>query len=375
MHLHTMGVTLVGERVYFTSYDFNALFCMDLKEQQIEYKTYFNAFAKHRGALYVNHILYQNKIYLIPWIGNKIAIYDLADEKIAYIETGCTGYGLFMDAFVESGYLLLLYSKYPYNILKVNLSTSQCEMINVEQQYTDEMTKGCVQKLLDAGQMSMLTRAKRIGDNWWFFTAMQGYLLVYNWRKSRLKVLSFQEFGEKSFLGDVQEKIWMIACDGKRILEYDYEKETRKWIEVPELNQFPAPIVNVIEFGELLFIIKKNGLVILKKSTYETRCYRFSTEKILVDYVYYNNSLIFFPQRGSNLIVFNLSDDEIHEFEFEWKEELTREKWEELFSRCVNERVCGLDDFVKKLTRVEKQNNDQIAGQQIWERLRTICFD
>lgn len=375
MYLHPMGVTLVGERVYFTSYDFNALFCMDLKEQQIEYKTYFATFAKHRGALYAKHILHRNKIYLIPWIGNKIAIYDLAVEEIFYIETSCTGYSLFIDAFIENGYLLLLPSKYPYNIVKVNLSTNQCEVINVERQYTDETTGKCIQTLLDAGQLSTLTKAKRIGDNWWLFTAMQGVLLVYNWRKNRLKAFSFQEFGNKCFLGDVREKIWMIDCEGNRILEYDYEKGTRKWIEVSEINQFPSPIVNVIEFGEFLFIVKKKGLAILKKSTYETSCFRFLTEKILVDYICYNNNLILFPQRGSNLVVFNLLDGEIQEFEFEWEEELTEEKWVEFFSGCVNERVCELDDFVKKLTRVEKHNNDQIVGQQIWERFHTICSD
>ena len=108
MYLHTLGATLVEDKLYFTSCDFNALFCMDLREKKIEYKTYFAAFAKYRGGLYARQILYRNKIYFIPRSCNKMAIYDIETEKTAYVEIREKGDGPIRDAFIEGNYLWML---------------------------------------------------------------------------------------------------------------------------------------------------------------------------------------------------------------------------------------------------------------------------
>lgn len=368
MYLHTLGATLVEDRLYFVSCDFNALFCMDLKEKRIEYKTYFAAYAKYRRELYAKQILYRNKIYFIPRTCNKIAIYDIETEKTVYVEIRDKGEGAIRDAFIEDNYLWMLCAEYPANIFKVNLSTNKYQVLNINWEQVATQIGYSEQTMSPLERNSVFGSARQVGKYWWLFAEAHGYLIAYDWRGNKTSAYSFPALKGKMMTGNVQEKVWIIARDKSEVLEFDYKTNTEKWIELPEIGQIPGDIMRIIEQDEYLLFIKQKGIISVSKKAYRAKCFMFQEEKNLLGYVVYNGKMILPPLSGRGLILFDLSENKIEEYALEWDEKLTNRNLEEVFSGCIEETVCELKEFVE-LAPIDRKNNFQINGNKIWDVL------
>lgn len=369
MYLHTLGATLVGDKLYFTSCDFNALFCMDLREKKIEYKTYFTAFEKYRSGLYAKQILYRNKIYFIPRMCDKIAIYDIETEKTAYVEIREKGDGPIRDAFIEGNYLWMLCAGYPANIFKLSLSSNKYEVINIDWKRAAAQI-GCSEQSISSPEgKSVFCSGRQVGKYWWLFAEKHGYLIAYDWRGSKTKAYSFTSLKDKLTAGNAQEKVWIIARNENRILEFDYKAEEEKWIEIPEISQIPGDIMRIIEQDEYLLFIKQKGMISVSKKAYRAKCFLFQKEKNLFEYVVFKEKMILLPSSGRGMVVFDLAENRIEEYACEWGEKLTNRTLEEIFSGCIEETVCELKEFVQ-LDPTDNRNNFQTSGDKIWA---TFC--
>lgn len=358
MYLHAIGATLVKDKVYFTSCDFNALFCMDLKEKRIEYKTCFEAYSKWTIELYEKQILYEGKIYFIPRNCNKVAVYDIKTERMNYIEVPEKGEEVIRDAFIEDGCLWMLYARCPIKIFKVNLTTCKHEIINVEWKCSKE---------------DVVHHAKKIGDNWWMFVRNKGCLINYNWKKNKIKKIQYiKNLENKYFQSDIQEQAWVMPKDENRILEYDYNSGGEKWIYLPEMNQFSSGVVKVILYDGYVVALKSEGMALINRKTDAIKYYRFSMEKLLSNYVIYNNKMILFPAQGKRLLVLDISGESVSEYDFEWDEKLTGESMEKFFMGNLSERMCSLSSFGELIGSNDRQNSNSGKGNgsNIWNVLQ-----
>ncbi len=367
MYLHTLGATLVEDRLYFVSCDFNALFCMDLKEKRIEYKTYFAAYAKYRRELYAKQILFKNRIYFIPRTCNKIAIYDIETEKTTYIEIGEKREDTIRDAFIEGNYLWMLYSRYPGNIFKVNLLTNKYEVINIDWNTIFEKID-CTEQIMSDVDIGG-AKAKQVGKYWWMIASKHGYILNYDWKRNKIRVHSLPYFKDKMIAGDIQEKVWIMARNENKVLEYDFENRAEKWLQIQEISQIPGDITGIIEQDDYIFFIKCKGMVVMSKKTHEARLFRFSSDRNVNSYAIYDEKMILLPAQGKGLAVFRFSDSMIEEYTFEWEEKLTNESFKRYFSSFLSEDICELQEFIK-LSSEKRKDCDQNRGSVIWN---TLC--
>lgn len=357
MFLHTIGSTLFGDKIYFTSCDFNALFCMDLKERRIEYKNCFEVHSRWKSELYEKQILHQNKIYFIPRNCNKVAVYDIETEKINYIEVPDKGGAVIRDSFIEDGCLWMLYAVCPVKIFKVDLVTGKYEVINVEWRCSNE---------------DVIQYAKRIGDNWWMLVSNQCCLINYNWKKNKImKSHYFKNLKNNFFRGDIQEQVWVISKDTNVLIEYDYHDETEKCVPLPELDKFSSEVINVILYKEYVVVLKREGIALINNRINTIKYYRFLAEKRLLNFVIYNNKMILFPARGRGLLVLDTLTESIREYDFEWNEKLTKENMEKFFRGNLSERVCNLASFEDLIISGSKRESDSSKnnGSNIWKAL------
>lgn len=368
MHLHTMGATVVSDKMYFTSFDFNALFCMDLKDGHIEYKTYFAEYEKYRKELYAKQIMHNGKIYFIPRSCGKIAIFDIDTEEMNYIEIKEKQDGPIRDAFIGGDYLWMLYANYPAYVLKVNLKTGRYDVINIDWNKVEEEIGYSERTMSSREKCFAFRHAQQVGQLWWMFAEENGYLLIYDWRKNLYKTQSFSYFKNQETIGNVNEKMWMVARNGSRLLEYNYKNQEEKWIELPELKQLPGNNLMIAEQDKYMLFVKQTGMLVVNKDSYESKCFMFTEKKNLMSYLVYEKKVILFPAQGKGLIIFYLEENRIEECKFEWEEKVTNISLEEYFSGCLSECMCELGEFMA-LEPEKKEKAYQDKGKKIWQNL------
>ncbi len=369
MHLHTMGATVVKGKMYFTSYDFNALFYIDIDEKKVVYKTYFEAYAKNRRELYGKQILHAGKIYFIPRLCNKVAIYDTETEKIDYIEIREKGEEPIRDAFIEKNNLWMIYNEYPAYIFKINLSTGRYVIIDFDWSKMEKEINFSERTMSYEDRKAIFRGAKQIGQCWWLLPYRHGHLIAYDWKRNEFKAKTFSYFKDKVVREDVGEKVWLAANDEDRILEYCYKDKTEKWIQLPEISQIPGNITGMFEQGEYLLLLKEKGIIVIQKKNYKAEQFLFVQKKYLSSYIVYGEKMLFFPTRGKGLIIFDMSDNRVQEYDFEWKESITSENVQEYFGGGISDDAYGLEKFAELMLGSRKPDYGN-CGTMIWNALR-----
>lgn len=381
MYLHTLSASLIGDQLYFTSFDFNALFVMDIITGHINYKTYFKKFDKYRKDLYGKQIILKDKIYFIPRRCDKLAIFNIKTEEIEYITLKEKGDNVIRDAFIEGDYLWLLYSQYPCNIFKINLQSNRYYIINIDWEKATVFDHNA-DKQLDFNNF-LIVAAWRVNDSWWMIEQNNGYLIDYRWKNNFIKIYCPECFKEQNIAGTVIHKhvwkmtgnenkifehMWKMTEDESRIFEYDYNYKLKKMICLPEINQIMGKVRAILEHDNYLLVAKDGGIVSINKKDNSVKKLVYSSKKILLTYVEYLNTLIILPAQGEGGVVFNLLDNEMKEFEFVWNVPLTNDSLEDFFSNCLDECVCGLRKFVE-LEPNESANRELFCGEKIWNSL------
>lgn len=368
MYLHTLGATLTGDGLYFAASDFNALFFMDFKERQIRYKTYFAEFDKSRGELYGKQILHKGKIYFIPRSCNKVAVYDTETEKISYIELRGKGEGLIRDAFIEDNHLWMLYVGFPVQMIKVNLFTGKCDMTAMDWNKVSAQIGYPERSMSPMEKRSVFGSAKQIGKYWWMFAERNGYLVDYDWKGNKVRAEAFAHFRDKAVTADVREKVWIMARDENRALEYNYKEKTENWLCLQGFDEIPGDVMRIVEQDEIVLFIKTKGMAVMQKETHASQSFRFSEEKNLMSRVVYDGKIILLPGQGKGMIVYDLTKGGIEEYAFEWKEKVTGDNLQKYFSGCIREESCKLQDFAG-LVPEKRSSRCGNQGKTIWDAL------
>lgn len=368
MYLHIFDATLVEDKIYFADADFNAFFVLDLREKQIEYKTYFKKYAKYKNELYAKQILYGDKIYFIPRFAKEAAVYDLQTGEMAYIEIPVKGEGLIRDAFIENNHLWMLCAGYPAKLCKVDLTTNKYIILYLDWKQVAAQTGYSAQTMSMSERQSTFGYAKQIERTWWMFAEEHGHLVIYDWKKGKTNAITFPYFKNKRVTGNVQEKVWLMARDESRVLEYDFLRQKEKWIDVPAIDGIPGDIMRIIVQERCLMFVKQNGMVVASKDFQEVESFRFSEKKNLMSSIIVDEQIILFPVSGKDLIVFNPQDHTVSEYPFVWDEKLTNENLKEIYAGCLGENICQLQEFVEVILSSES-NGSQGAGESIGEEI------
>lgn len=322
MYLQMQDATFIEDRVYFASANFNALFCLDLKERRLDYVTYFSMYPKSQKELYGKQILHGKKIYFIPRLCHHMAVYDIDTKEIFYIDIAeKKADKVIRDAFIEGNELWMLCNSYPCEIFKVDLSTHQYQFIDVD----CEMVDAYLEEDKLRKDSLRINFAKREGEDWQIELTV-GKWITYNWKQGKVKSV--------------------------------YEKEN-----------LPFGAERMIEGKDIRFYMKLNGMVVVHKETKEIQEFSFKKKKSLLAWVFYEDKYLIFPTIGRGMLVFDTKSRMLEEYELEWHLPLTNDSVKDYFEGCLTERGYELDDFLQWVDGQETQSRTLENGKAIWKRL------
>lgn len=322
MHLQMEDATCIEDRVYFASANFNALFCLDLKERRIDYVNYFSIYPKSQKELYGKQILHGKKIYFVPRWSRHIAIYDIDTREICYIEiVEKREDRIIRDGFIEGNELWMLSDAYPCEIFKVDLSTHQYQFMEADCKVADAYLEE--NKLRN--DSLRLNFAKREGNNWQIRLTI-GKWMDYDWKEGRIRSV--------------------------------YDKK-----------DLPFGAYRMIEGKDIRFYMKFNEMIVLHKETEEIQEFTFKKKKILLAWVFYEGKYLIFPEFGKEMLVFDTKSRMLEEYTLEWNQPLTDDNVKNYFEGYLTERGYDFDDFLQWIAGQEVQNKTSENGKEIWKHL------
>lgn len=117
-------VPLFGKELYRMDKDYGNLICLATLDEERD------------SSLYLAIVSYGNKLYLIPRTAEKIAVYQLENGSIEYIEYSLKrnridNYSVFADFIQDERVLYLIPASYPY-LVKLNMETKEIESIRLK---------------------------------------------------------------------------------------------------------------------------------------------------------------------------------------------------------------------------------------------------
>ena len=117
------------DKAWFFSNDFNGLYSVDLLNQEVEFRgrVPFEPLFDH--YLYSSLVVWENKIYLVPFKAKKMAIYDIAAEKFEQMDLIAEGQQFFNGTCLYGNYLFLFHF-FDATVLKIDLKSGAITVID-----------------------------------------------------------------------------------------------------------------------------------------------------------------------------------------------------------------------------------------------------
>lgn len=117
-------------KVWFFSNDFNGLYSIDLSNQEIEFRGQVPFEPQSEQHLYSSLVIWENKIYLIPSIARRMAVYDMVTGNFEPLDLlDVNKHQLFYGNCLY-GNNLFLFHFYDKTILKINLKSKEITVLD-----------------------------------------------------------------------------------------------------------------------------------------------------------------------------------------------------------------------------------------------------
>lgn len=233
----------------------NGLYKVNLVQERAEFITNFEKENLFMQAMYHRVIPYKDKIYLIPWKAERIAVYDIATKELHYLtlDSECEGPYKFSEAMQYKNYLYL-FPAYASAIIRMNL---QNEDINY---YSLEKLTGWRTAVAD---YSMFLNGERCDNTAWVASRREACMLEFDMEKCH-GVLHYMKH-DKAELVDVacnKDEVFILNVNGD-VLLWDTEREEEKVVWKYNGDIKGAPFYRIVEMNHYLYLLpgKENKVI------------------------------------------------------------------------------------------------------------------
>lgn len=377
MKLHSLSATCINdEKLYMVSCDFNALFCVDMKDWTAEYKTSFEEYAKGLPLLFNKGNLVGNTIYFMPHAASHVAIYHIEDNTKKYIEIGVKP-NVAIRSCLDGEYLWLFYIDYPNRVVKLNLNTH-----DVQEQYLDWSyifrTTGMKEADLDdrIRTYTILSVQKRDNKCWIVLFNIPGILLTYDVVTGKTEVHKIEGLEKEVFSSIVllENCIWINITDKHILARWEYD--THKLDIVNYEAAYTDEVYSVsAHIGKYIIVARRNELVSLDITDWTLKTMSYSDSVEFRNYERIENKILFYPCEGDSIVIFDSDTNEISEHQVRWERNLDSQIMEQWYDNYIwREKACNLNEYTyaipSRKKREETQRKHGSAGSAIWESVK-----
>lgn len=342
---------IVDDIVYFSLAICNGLYSYNLLTGDLKFITYFEREKLYESELHLDSLLYDGKIYFIPYMGTCISIFDVNTQSMTYVEIGCSSNYTcsFIKGFIHEKKLWLV----PQTIVKdprkrKNICVLDLENLNYEEpEALNNMCRDSFGTVLcyDTCRMEEHLVIPIEGTN---------RVLIINMNDASFCIKEFREVNTISTIEYIKESFWISECKKNVIKRYSQTLEfidefvdenaecvserayrsVYKWKE--RIYIFPNEVtyVSYIENDMKIKEIIKNA-----KKTYSNR---FCKGQL----VEYKNSIFIAPAGKSDFIKINSNNEcEVYDMQLNYKQ---FEKIQEIMMIGVPHKVVYEGEYMLK---------------------------
>lgn len=375
MKLYARGAVHVGDgKIYVPAANFNALFCIDIKDWTVKYLTFFEKYAKEQPHLFGKGIVKEDRIYFMPYIANHIAVYQLKDCSQKYIQIGDKRERI-CDSFLDEEIAWLFMMSYPNRIVKVDFKSQRVEEQYLDWKYIFRFTGMKELDLTEQAKKYTILSVQRCDDIFWIVLyKIPGILLTYNIQTNKTEVHRIEGMENEVFSSAValENCIWINVTNRKKLIRW--EEETNK-LDIIDYEATDADEVNsVMAYIENYIIIARGKeLISIDVTDYTCKTMYYSKKIGFLSFERIENKILFYPNEGDDIIViFDAAQNEISEHRLKWEQKLDAQLMQEWFNGYIGiERGCGVDEFLNAVPlRKEREKNGReynSIGSLIWK--------
>lgn len=214
-----------GQRLWFTSIEYNALFCVDKAEGTMHYMGSFPGEQWFCWRLYAQVVAYEQKLYFVPCTATEIGVYDMETHQFSKINFGLQKdendisdihyMKKFTSGFVYGGKLFLMPCCYPHMVI-YDIATGKIE--------TDDRLYDYYHKRYGKAA----TSPDHTFYLCWIARRMDEESVVFELHCNANKVIRYN-FRTRSFtdldIGTKDNTYGYIQFDGQRIILYDMPRD------------------------------------------------------------------------------------------------------------------------------------------------------
>lgn len=374
----------------------NGLYRVNLIKNCAEFITCFEKENLFSEALYHRVVLYKNKIYLIPWKAEQIAIYNIETNELKYLALDCKmpkGLYKFSESIQYKNYLFL-FPAHTSVIIRIDLQNDTINYYLLEALERLKTVKANYSILLSGGYY---------GDTAWVASRRDACMLEFNMDNCQ-GVLHYMKY-YKAELVDV-------ACNENEVFALNVNGEVLLWNKAANEEKIVwkyngdvevAPFYRIVRINNYLYLLPGKESKVVKidiSKNYETKEIFFPdgycTKNIGItkfyDYVKQNEKIIIYPGNMKILVEIDSKEDlikvkKIKLVDWELYDRRTLYQVESEVAKnkqhlyLYKENICPLEYFVNsvleekemyskqrgKVFRMMQCHSDGTCGQKIWD--------
>ncbi len=99
---------IIGDFIYFSLLRCNGLYSYNMKTGKIDFISYFEKESYKQEELHLYSLMYENKIYFIPYMGRYITVFNPENNRLEYIECKANNKCSYYKAFIYNDELWLI---------------------------------------------------------------------------------------------------------------------------------------------------------------------------------------------------------------------------------------------------------------------------
>ena len=263
------------ERLWFVGLNDNGIYSMNLETFEAELICRIPwEDVSHKKMQYGKIVRYENKILLVPWFATRIAVFDMQEKKLRYIEYAvekCGSGNCFYD-----GVLI------DHKIFLVPTSSEKIVCVNMITETIDYVSESLIDKLsLPEGKRAFAIGGTSLIGKYILFTMMFNNLIVkYDTETNEITTDAMDDLedGGTGILSN-SNGFWIIHRKKNEILYCD-----TKMKQIIALNVFPEDFVgntlwnfyHGFVFDEDLFLLPRHSNVCLRASVRKQKIERIA---------------------------------------------------------------------------------------------------
>ncbi|MCI8567070.1 MAG: hypothetical protein HFI39_12305 [Lachnospiraceae bacterium] len=231
----------------------NALYKVDLRTNTVEYAASFEKEDCLGKGLYHRAVLFEDRIYFVPFCAKYFAVYHLQTGQITYIDfIGPVNKAKFSEAIQYKNYLYLFPAKMAH-VMRLNMQ-------NEELDYFPE----CVADLeqitwLAFNEHSLFLGGMKTNETAWVVSEQTNCLIEYCMESNKYR---------KHFIGEKKEGFTDITSDGEKfyilsqkdeVIAWSCEKKEQEVIWKPSVSGRSFQFLRIVFLNDCLWLLPGHG--------------------------------------------------------------------------------------------------------------------